>query len=279
VDLGGFDFSEVGRLRWPRLWVRGGFPRSYLARSDELSLRWRRDFIRTFLERDVPQLGIQIPAEALRRFWMMLAHYHGQIWNGAEIARSMGISEATVRRYLDVLSGTYLVRRLSPWFENVSKRQYKSPKIYVRDSGLLHALLSLGNWQDLTAHPKLGASWEGFALEQVLSLVPRAEAYFWGTHAGAELDLLYIRGGRRFGIEFKYSDAPTMTKSLHVALEDLKLHRAWIVYPGRESYAVHRKVEAVPLTAMESRLAALRPKRKHTGVRRKTWRRSIPPRR
>jgi hypothetical protein len=255
VDLGGFDFTEVGPRHWRRLWVRGGFPRSYLASSDDLSLQWRGDFIRTFLERDVPQLGIHIPAEALRRFWMMLAHYHGQILNSAEMARSLGTSEATARRYLDVLAGTYLVRRLLPWFENISKRQYKSPKVYVRDSGLLHALLSLGSWRDLTAHPKLGASWEGFALEQVLSLVPDAQAYFWGTHAGAELDLLLILRGLRFGVEFKYSDAPTMTKSLHAALLDLNLRRAWIVYPGRESYAVHEKVEVVPLSAIESRLS------------------------
>ncbi len=250
VDLAGFDLSEVGAREWRRLWVRGGFPRSYLAASGEISLKWRRDFIRTFLERDVPQLGIRIPAEPLGRFWMMLAHYHGQIWNGAEIARSMGVAEATVRRYLEVLAGTYVVRRLPPWFENISKRQYKSPKFYVRDSGLLHALLSLPNFHDLSAHPKLGASWEGFALEQVLSLVVGADAYFWGTHAGAELDLLIFHKGRRYGIEFKYRDAPVMTKSLHAAFEDLNLHRAWIVYPGRETYAVHERVEVVPVSAL-----------------------------
>ncbi len=259
VDLGGFDLSELAARDWRRLWVRGGFPRSYLAASDESSMKWRRDFIRTFLERDVPQLGIQIPAEPLRRFWMMLAHYHGQIWNGAEIARSMGIGEATVRRYLEVLAGTYLVRRLPPWFENISKRQFKSPKFYVRDSGLLHALLSLVRWEDLTAHPKLGASWEGFALEQVMSLIQGADAYFWGTHAGAELDLLLMHRGRRYGIEFKYGDAPVMTKSLYIALEDLKLHRAWIVYPGRESYAVDERVDVVPPSAIAAALSSLRP--------------------
>jgi hypothetical protein len=260
VDLGGFDLTEVGSRNWRRLWVRGGFPRSYLSRGDAASLRWRRDFIRTFLERDVPQLGIGIPADALGRFWMMLAHYHGQIWNGAEIAGSMGIAEGTVRRYLEVLGGTYLVRRLPPWFENLSKRQYKSPKIYVRDSGLLHALLSLESWSELSAHPKLGSSWEGFALEQLLSLLPGVDAYFWGTHAGAELDLLLLHRGRRFGVEFKYGDAPRMTKSLHIALEDLQLERAWIVYPGGERYRVHERVTVLPLSELASLTSAVGPR-------------------
>jgi hypothetical protein len=257
VDLGGFDLGEVGARHWRRLWLRGGFPRAYLAASDTISLQWRRDFIRTFLERDMPQLGIRIPAETLRRFWMMVAHFHAQIWNGAELARSLGVSEHTARRYLDALTGAFLVRQLPPWFENISKRQYRAPKVYVRDSGLLHALLSLGHWDDLAAHPKLGASWEGYALEEVLSVAGDTGAYFWGTHAGAELDLVLMRHGRRYGIEFKHSDAPTMTKSLHVALADLKLDRAWIVYPGREAYPVHEKVEVVPLTAVSARLAPL----------------------
>ena len=248
VDLAGFDLTEVGSRSWRQLWIRGGFPRSYLAQSELLSVRWRGDFVRTFLERDVPQLGIRVAAEALRRFWMMLAHYHAQIWSGAEFARSLGVNEHTVRRYLDILSGTYLVRQLPPWFENISKRQYKAPKVYIRDSGLLHALLRLGSWNELAGHPKLGASWEGFALEQVLALAHGAGAYFWGTHAGAELDLLLTHRGRRYGIEFKYGDAPIMTKSLHVALADLKLDQAWIVYPGNERYAVHKKVEVVPLS-------------------------------
>jgi predicted AAA+ superfamily ATPase len=254
VDLGGLDLIEVEAQNWRKLWLRGGFPRSFVAKSDALSLRWRQDFTRTFLERDVPQLGIRIPAEVLRRFWLMLAHYHGQIWNAAEIARSLGVNEHTAGRYLDVLVGTYLVRRLPPWFENLTKRQYKSPKVYVRDSGLLHALLGLGAWDDLEAHPKLGASWEGFALEQVLSMTGRADAYYWGTHSGAELDLLLLHGGRRYGIEFKYRDAPIMTKSLHIALADLKLDRAWIVYPGDQSYAVHERVEVLPLGDIEDRL-------------------------
>ena len=270
VDLSGFDLTEVGARDLRKLWLRGGFPRSFLAGREALSLRWRRDFARTFLERDVPQLGIRIPTEALRRFWMMLAHYHAQIWNGADLARSLGVSEHTVRRYLDVLAGTYLVHQLPPWFENLSKRQYRAPKVYVRDSGLLHALLGIGSWGELETHPKLGASWEGFALEQILALARGADAYFWGTHAGAELDLLLIQGGRRYGIEFKYSDAPTMTKSLHIALADLKLDRAWIVYPGTESYAVHKKVEVLPLAKVPDRLAFMDRLRK-TG--KPSWRR------
>jgi hypothetical protein len=247
VDLGGLDLSEVGAARQHGLWLRGGLPRSFLARGEPSSVSWRRDFIRTFLERDVPQLGIRIPAEALRRFWMMLAHFHGQIWNGADVARSLDTSEHTVRRYLDVLSGTYLVRQLPPWFENLSKRQYKSPKVYVRDSGLLHVLLGIETREDLLGHPRLGASWEGFALEQVLATVGDREAYFWGTHAGAEIDLVLFRHGRRIGVEFKYGDAPAMTRSLHVAIQDLALDRAFIVYPGRERYRLHEKVEVVPL--------------------------------
>jgi predicted AAA+ superfamily ATPase len=254
VDLGGFDLREVGKRNWRRLWLRGGFPRSYLAADDVASLRWRVDFIRSLLERDIPQLGVHIPAETLRRFWMMLAHYHGQLWNAAELARSLSVSEPTVRGYLDLLAGTFLLRRLQPWFENIGKRQYKSPKVYVRDSGLLHALLSIGSYSDLESHPKFGASWEGFALEQVLSVTGSDDIYFWGTHAGAELDLLLMRRGRRFGVEFKCSDAPSMTKSLHVALGDLKLEHAWIIYPGRKPYPVHEKVKVLPLAQVADEL-------------------------
>jgi len=254
VDLGGLDLTEVGTHDWRKLWLRGGLPRSFVAERDDLSLRWRQDFVRTFLERDAPQLGVRVPAETLRRFWMMLAHYHAQIWNGSELARSLGVNERTTRHYLDVLVGTYLVRRLPPWFENLSKRQFKAPKVYVRDSGLLHALLGLEGWEDLESHPKLGASWEGFALEQVLGVTGRADAYGWGTHAGAELDLLLLHRGRRYGVELKYRDAPSMTKSLHIALADLKLDRAWIVYPGGERYAVHGQVEVLPLADIEERL-------------------------
>ncbi len=247
VELGGFDLTEVGVENEAKLWLRGGFPRSYLVASDSQSLRWRRDFVRTFLERDVPQLGLKIPGDSLRRFWMMLAHYHGQLWNGSELGRSLGVTDHTVRRYLDILSGSFLVRPLPPWFENVSKRQYKSPKVYLRDSGLLHALLGLGGAGELSDHPKVGASWEGFAIEQLLSSATDADAYFWGTHSGAELDLLLFHRGCRYGFEFKRSDAPAMTKSLHVALADLGLDRAWIVYPGIERYRVHAKVEVTSL--------------------------------
>jgi uncharacterized protein len=259
VDLGPFDLREVGDAKWRVLWRRGGFPRSFLARGDSLSLAWRDDFIRTFLERDIPQLGVRIPTELLRRFWMMIAHYHAQIWNGAELARSLGVTEHTVRGYLDLLTGTFLVRQLPPWFENLGKRQYKAPKVYVRDSGLLHALLTLQSQADLEGHPKYGASWEGFALEQVLSVTGAQQAFYWGTHAGAELDLLLIRHGRRYGIEFKTTAAPTMTKSLHIALNDLGLDRAWIVYPGTETYRVHESVEAIPLSRMMKVLAKLNP--------------------
>jgi uncharacterized protein len=250
VDLSGFRLDEVGGDRLPVLWQRGGFPRSFLAASDSAGERWRQNFIRTFLERDIPQLGIRIPAETLRRFWMMVAHYHAQIWNGAELARSFGVSETTVRTYLDLLCGTFLLRQLPPWFENISKRQYKAPKVYVRDSGLLHSLLGVRRRDDLHAHPKLGASWEGFAVEQVMTAAGATEAFYWGTHAGAELDLLLFRAGRRYGIEIKHADAPGMTRSLHIALEDLKLERAWIVYPGRDIYPVHEKVLVCPLPAL-----------------------------
>jgi predicted AAA+ superfamily ATPase len=188
---------------------------------------------------------------------MMVAHFHGQIWNSAELARSLGASENTARSYLDLLTGTYLLRQLPPWFENIGKRQYRSPKVYVRDSGLLHALLTLGTWAELEAHPKYGASWEGFALEQVLGVVGGHEAFFWGTHSGAELDLLLHRGGRRYGVEFKCVDAPRMTRSLHVALQDLQLERAWIVYPGETAYALHAQVEALPVSQVPTTLAGL----------------------
>ncbi len=254
VDLGGFDLTEAGAARWRPLWLRGGFPRSFLAKDDAASLRWRRNFVRSCLERDIPGLGIGIPPETLRRFWMMLAHYHGQTWNGAELSRSLGVGEVTVRRYLDVLTGTFLVRQLQPWFENLSKRQVRAPKVYVRDTGLLHALLGIGTDMDLLGHPKMGASWEGFALEQVLSLSPGVEAYFWGTQAGAELDLLVMHGGKRYGVEFKYADAPAMTKSLRVALEDLGLEKAWIVHPGEAAYRVHERVEVIPLAGIAGTL-------------------------
>ena len=254
VDLGGLELDDVGAAKQDRLWLRGGLPRSFLAKDEATSLDWRQDFIRTFLERDVPQLGIRIPSATLLRFWTMVAQYHGQIWNGAELARALALSEKTVRSYLDMLTGAFVLRQLTPWFENLGKRQYKAPKVYVRDSGLLHALLSIEGRLELAGHPKHGASWEGFALEQVLSITDSRQTFFWGTHSGAELDLLLMRGGKRYGLEFKCADAPVMTKSLHVALEDLKLERAWIVYPGRETYPVHERVRVCPLAAVVQEL-------------------------
>ena len=257
VDLAGFDLVEVKPAHFRRLWWRGGFPRSFLGASDRASLEWRQDFIRTFLERDIPQLGLNIPAATLRRFWSMIAHFHGQVWNAADLARSLGASEPTARRYLDILTSTFMVRQLPPWFENVGKRQVKAPKIYVRDTGLLHTLLALGDFAALEGHPRLGASWEGFALEQVLRHTGDRDAYFWGTHAGAELDLLVTLKGKRHGFEFKYGDSPTFTKSMHIALQDLKLARLFVVYPGQKSYALDRQVEVISIRDLPGRLAAL----------------------
>jgi len=250
VDLSGFTLAEVGAKKRDRLWNRGGFPRSFLASTEAASGDWRQDFICTFLERDIPQLGITIPSETLRRFWTMVAHYHGQVWNAAEFARSLGASENTARRYLDILSGAYMVRVLPPWFENLKKRQVKAPKIYIRDSGILHSLLQLAKTRDLLGHPKLGASWEGFALEHVLNLAKTRDTYYWATHGGAELDLLIFASGKRFGFEFKYMDAPGLTRSTHVALQDLRLDHLWIVYPGSERYSLHERVAAIPLEAV-----------------------------
>lgn len=258
VDLGGFDLSETGMSEPRKLWIRGGFPRSYLARDDSVSVTWRGDFIRTFLERDIPQLGITTPAETLRRFWTMIAHHHGQVWNAAEFARSLGASENTARRYLDILSGAFVVRVLPPWYENISKRQVKAPKIYVRDSGVLHALLQITGLEALQGHPKLGASWEGFALEQTLGLLQVNESYFWATHGGAELDLMVVCGGKRFGFEFKYSDAPGSSRSMHIATEDLSLEHLWVLYPGRREYSLHSGITVVPVESIADLAAELR---------------------
>lgn len=255
VDLSGFDLTEVDAAQRDRLWLRGGLPRSFLADDDSASLIWRQGFVRTFLERDIPQLGITIPAETLRRFWMMVAHYHGQIWNAAEFGRSLGASEATARRYLDILAGAYMVRVLPPWFENIAKRQIKSPKIYIRDSGILHGLLQLGALSEVQSHPKLGASWEGFAIEQTIRLLDTRDAYFWATHSGAELDLMVHVGGKRYGFEIKYADAPGMSRSMQVAVHDLALDHLWVIYPGRHEYALDERVSALPLDALP-RLAA-----------------------
>lgn len=250
VELGGFDLTEVGEVQWQRLWLRGGFPRSYLAASDQDSSAWREGFIRTFLERDVPQLGISVAPSAMRRFWTMLAHYHGQTWNASELARAMGLTDKTVRSYLDLLTGTFVVRQLQPWHENIAKRQVKAPKVYLRDTGLLHGLLDLGDLPSLMSHPRVGASWEGFALDQVLKVVRPPQAYFWATHGGAELDLLFLHQGRRYGIEAKFSEAPAVTRSMRVALDDLALERLWVVHPGRHAYPADERIAFLPLAEL-----------------------------
>ena len=250
VDLAGFDLREVGAPAWRDLWLRGGFPRAYLAQDAGRSALWRRNFVRTFLERDIPQLGISIPAETLRRFWTMIAHYHGQIWNGAEFARALGASEVTARRRLDILAGAFMVRVLPPWFENLKKRQVKSPKVYVRDAGLLHTLLDLAGERDLAGHPKVGASFEGFAIEQLLAALETDNAFFWATHGGAELDLLIARSGKRYGFECKLADAPGTTRSMRIAIDDLGLEHLWIVYPGDEAYSLDDRISALPVAGI-----------------------------
>lgn len=250
ITMSGFNLAETGADAKDRLWLRGGFPLSFLADSDEDSFAWRKNFIQTFLERDVPQFGIQIPAYTLFRFWSMLAHYHGQTWNGAEIAGSLGISRVTVRRYLDVLDGLFMVRQLQPWYVNLKKRQVKSPKIYLRDSGLLHQLLGIRTWKELLTHPRLGASWEGFVIEEVIKAVRPDDVYFWATHGGAELDLLLLKDGRRLGVECKRVDAPRLTRSMKIALEDLQLEKLLVIYPGERPYPLAERVMVLPVEAI-----------------------------
>jgi len=249
--LSGFDLLEVGMEKWKGLWLRGGFPRSFLANSERDSLAWREGFIQTFLERDIPQLGITIPSAAIRRFWTMLAHYHGQTWNASEIGRSMGLSDKTVRSYLDILTGTYMIRQLQPWHVNLDKRQVKSPKIYFRDSGLLHSLLEITDNHNLLGHPKAGASWESFVIEQVLQIVRPNHAYFWATHNGAEIDLLYSMKGNNIGIEIKLNEAPKITRSMHIALSELNLEHLWVIYPGKEAYPAHEHITVLPINQID----------------------------
>lgn len=259
IEMAGFDSAEVGSDALRRLWLRGGFPRSFLARNDARSLAWREDFIRTFLERDIAQIGPRVAPLVLRRLWTMLAHYHGQLWNASDLARSLGEAHTTVKRRLDLLTGALMVRQLQPWFENIGKRQVKAPKVYVRDSGLLHALLGLTTFRELEGHPKLGASWEGFAVEEIARVVGEQHLYFWSTQSGAELDLLVVSGGRKFGVEIKYADAPKPTKSMRIAVGDLGLARLFVVYPGAASFPLADKIEAISLTEARKRLA--RPQR------------------
>lgn len=251
VRMSGFTIDEVGGANADLLWSRGGFPDAFLAEDDDRSNHWRRNFIDTLVERDLPQWGVRVTATAMRRFWTMVAHYHGQIWSHADPARSLGVSEPTVRRYLDILTDALVLRQLQPWHANLRKRQVKSPKVYVRDTGLLHQLLGIEDHRSLMRHPKLGASWEGCAIEQVLATEPHADAYFWATHQGAEIDLVLRRSDGLFGVECKRVDAPRMTPSIRIALEDLELERVAVLYPGDRRYPIADRVEAVPLAALE----------------------------
>jgi predicted AAA+ superfamily ATPase len=250
VQLEGFRLADLGAVAQARHWLRGGFPLAFTARSDADSFAWRRQFLQTFLERDLPQLGVGTPAAALHRFWSMVAHYHGQIWSAADPARALGVNESTVRRYLDLMTGVFMVRQLAPWFENLGKRQVKASKVYIRDSGLLHALLGLGAPRDLEHHPKLGASWEGYAVEEILKARQPDEVYYWATHNGAEIDLVLFERGKRIGIECKRADAPTLTPSMRIALADLKLDRLYVTYPGERRYRLAPRVEVVPLAEL-----------------------------
>ena len=246
-DLGPLAVDETGAREWRQLWLRGGFPRSYLSDGDTASALWREDFIRSHLERDIPALGISIPAETLRRFWVMVSHYHGQTLNLSELGRSFGVSDHTIRRYLEILSGTFMIRLLPPWHANVGKRLVKAPKLYIRDSGLFHALHTIATPVQLESHPKLGASWEGFAMEQAVRLMDVHHPYFWRTHTGAELDLVWQARGTLWGMEFKYQDAPRMTRSIRAVLGDLPLQHLWIVYPGADRYQLDKAVSVLPV--------------------------------
>ena len=250
VEIGGFSLAELGVKAADALWHRGGFPRAYLAGSERDSMTWRKQFIQTLLERDFPQWGVRVPAIALRRFWTMVAHYHGRIWNAAEPARALGVNPSSVRRYLDLLSDALMVRQLQPWHANIRKRQVKSPKVYVRDSGLLHQLLGMETVRARLSHPMLGASWEGFVIEQILNTEPYDEAWFWATHQGAEIDLLLRRGDRLFGVECKRADAPKLTPSIKIALDDLRLEQVAVVYPGARRYPLSESVEVVPIATL-----------------------------
>jgi len=245
VELGGFRLADLGPDALRDLWLRGGLPRSVLATDDGRSAAWRDDYIRTFLERDLATLGVRVPATTMRRFWTMLAHYHGQTWNGSELARALGVSQPTVARYLDALSDALVVRQLQPWFVNIAKRQVRAPKVYVRDSGLLHRLLAIGTMDDLLNHPKVGASWEGFVIEQIL-LLDVSDPWYWATHAGAELDLLVHSAGRPVGLEVKRTDRPRVTLSMRHALEDLELGRLVVVHAGEQAFRLAERIDAIP---------------------------------
>ena len=247
IELAGFDLAETGVETWMRPWLRGGFPRSYLAAAESDSMAWREGFVRTFLERDIPQLGITIRAAAMRRFWTMLAHWHGQTWNASELGRAMSLTDKTVRSYLDLLTGTYMVRQLQPWIENVAKRRVKAPKVYLRDTGLLHALLDIHDDGVLLAHPRVGGSWEGFVIEQILRAVRPSNAWFWATHGGGELDLLVFDRGRRIGFEVKFNEASDVTRSMREVVRVLSLDHLFVVCPGRHAYPVDSHISVLPV--------------------------------
>ncbi len=252
VDVSGFSLFEIGVEHQQRLWMRGGFPRAWLASSPSAWARWMQSFTQTFLERDIPGLGSRVSPVAMGRFWRMLAHYHGQAWNAAELARSMDVSVTAVNHYRDLLAGTFMIRVLPPWFENLGKRLVKSPKVYLRDTGILHFLLGMEEAEELPLHPRYGASWEGFALEQTLIVHGAREAYFYATLRGAELDLMLLRRGRRWGFEFKCTDAPRTTKAMHIAIDDLGLEHLWVVYPGSVRYTLTDRITALPLVEMNT---------------------------
>lgn len=251
-ELSGFHLAEVDNQN--KLWVRGGFPKSYLARNDSESFQWRQDFISTFLERDIPSFGIRIPSQTLRRFWMMLAHYHGQLFNASEIGRSLAKGDKTVKDYLDILTDTFMIRQLPPWHYNTKKRLVKTSKIYFRDLGIFHALLTIKNKAELLNQPKLGASWEGFALEEVIRhlRLNYNEVFFWAVHTGADLDLLFFRKGSPWGIEFKYMDAPKITSSMCSAMQELKLKHLWVIYPGKANYKLDKNISVLSINNLNS---------------------------
>ncbi len=254
IELPPFSFDETFEIS--DLWLRGGFPRSYLAKTLDESFIWREAYIRTFLERDIPSLGFNVPTQQIYRFWMMLCHYHGQTFNASEIARSLGITDHLVRKYLDILTGTFMVRTLQPWFENISKRQVKAPKIYFRDSGILHTLLGIKDMKQLTTYPRLGSLWEGLALEEIVRRVGimHDECFFWATQSGAELDLMIFKNGKRFGFEFKYSDAPKITQSMRISLEDLKIDHLYVIYPGKNSFPIDINITACGLEVFDAKI-------------------------
>jgi uncharacterized protein len=259
MNLGGFNVSEIKIDKPTPLWLRGGLPPSYLSKNNKTSYEWRKNYIRSLLERDIPQLGIRIPSQTFYRFWMMVAHYHGKIWNASHFSRAMGVKEDTARKYLDILTGAFMIRQLQPWYINIRKRVVKSPKIYVRDTGLLHSYLGLESFNDLMGHPQFGFSWEGFVIEQILALsVKDDEAFFYKTHAGAELDLLILHKGLKFGFEIKYQDAPRLSKSMVNVMDDLNLKKLWVIYPGKELYTLGKNILVLPFNQISKAIKEMK---------------------